>query len=48
MGLAISDGIVRQHKGQIIVETAPGTGSTFILELPVDPDALEETGDSME
>lgn len=39
MGLAISDGIVRQHGGHLMVETAPGYGATFIVELPVDPEA---------
>jgi signal transduction histidine kinase len=35
MGLAICDTIVRQHHGQLLVETTPGHGATFILELPV-------------
>ncbi len=39
MGLAISDGIVRQHGGQLVVETTPDYGATFIVELPLDPEA---------
>ncbi len=38
MGLAICDTIVRRHNGQLLVETTPGYGATFILELPVDPE----------
>lgn len=38
MGLAICDTIVRQHNGQLLVETTPQSGTTFILELPIDPE----------
>ncbi len=38
MGLAICDTIVRQHNGQLLVETTPGYGTTFILELPINPE----------
>lgn len=41
MGLAICDTIVRQHKGQLLVETTPGFGATFILELPLDPESVD-------
>jgi CheY-like chemotaxis protein/anti-sigma regulatory factor (Ser/Thr protein kinase) len=34
LGLSISDGIVREHGGRIRVESAPGTGATFVVELP--------------
>jgi len=37
MGLAISDTIVRQHGGQLWVESAPGAGAMFVIDLPVDP-----------
>jgi two-component system NtrC family sensor kinase len=36
LGLSIINGIMKQHHGQISVESAPGTGTTFILKLPVD------------
>jgi len=39
MGLAICDTIVRQHGGQLLVETTLGYGTTFILDLPVDPES---------
>ena len=35
LGLSISDGIVRQHGGQIRVESQPGTGATFLVEIPI-------------
>ena len=38
LGLSISDGIVREHGGRIRVESRPGAGATFHVELPrVDP-----------
>ncbi len=35
LGLSLSDGIVREHGGRIRVESAPGAGATFIVELPL-------------
>jgi PAS domain S-box-containing protein len=35
LGLSISDGIVREHGGRIRVESQPGQGATFLMELPV-------------
>jgi two-component system sensor histidine kinase KdpD len=36
LGLAISRGFVRAHGGDIRVETTPGGGATFVLELPLE------------
>jgi two-component system, NtrC family, sensor histidine kinase KinB len=36
LGLAISREIVQQHGGRIRLVSAPGTGSTFIITLPLD------------
>ncbi len=35
LGLSISYGIVREHGGQITVESAVGVGTSFTIELPV-------------
>ena len=35
LGLSISDGIVREHGGRIRVESAPGEGATFFVEIPL-------------
>jgi two-component system NtrC family sensor kinase len=34
LGLSICQGIVKEHGGRITLETAPGTGATFTVELP--------------
>jgi two-component system nitrogen regulation sensor histidine kinase GlnL len=35
LGLTIANRIADEHKGQIRVESAPGKGSTFVVELPL-------------
>ena len=35
LGLSISYGIVREHDGRLSVESPPGHGATFTIELPV-------------
>ena len=35
LGLAISYGIIKEHKGTILVESEVGQGATFIIRLPV-------------
>ena len=37
LGLSVSYGIVRNHGGDIAVESFPGEGSAFIITLPVGP-----------
>jgi len=36
LGLAVSYGIIKDHDGEIRVESTPGKGSSFTVELPVD------------
>lgn len=36
LGLSISKGIIEAHGGRISVESTPGKGSTFIVELPLE------------
>jgi signal transduction histidine kinase/CheY-like chemotaxis protein len=35
LGMSVSYGIVRRHGGEILVESRPGEGTTFVLHLPV-------------
>ena len=36
LGLSISHGVIKQHNGTIRVESQPGTGACFIIELPLE------------
>lgn len=43
-GLAISHSvIVEKHKGKLDIETAPGHGTTFIIQLPLNGDAVQNS-----
>jgi signal transduction histidine kinase len=44
LGLAISYGIVKEHNGEIDVESEIGKGTTFIVSLPVIVKVDEENG----
>jgi len=35
LGMSVSYGIVRRHGGEILLESEPGKGTTFILHLPI-------------
>jgi len=37
LGLSISYGIIREHGGTLTVESTVGTGTTFTIELPIEP-----------
>jgi K+-sensing histidine kinase KdpD len=45
LGLSSSKAIVDAHAGTIAVQTARGTGSTLIVELPASPSAPADTQD---
>jgi signal transduction histidine kinase len=37
LGLAVTHKIIREHRGEIRVESAPGQGTCFTLDLPLEP-----------
>ncbi|MEK6531566.1 MAG: ATP-binding protein [Deltaproteobacteria bacterium] len=39
LGLSISMGIIKEHSGEIIVESAPPNGATFLIRIPALPTA---------
>ncbi|MEL7220481.1 MAG: ATP-binding protein [Bacteroidota bacterium] len=41
LGLSISYGIIKQHQGEIEVESIPEKGTSFLLQLPLDPTRLK-------
>jgi signal transduction histidine kinase len=42
LGLSISYDIIRQHRGEIVVESLPARGVTFTVWLPVAPAGEQE------
>ncbi len=41
LGLAIVQSVVSDHGGRIHVQSEPGRGTTFVIELPLGPDPVE-------
>ena len=41
LGLSITYGIVQEHGGTIAVESGPGGGASFTIELPLDNESME-------
>jgi len=48
LGLSISYGIVERHGGRMLVGSAPGAGTTFVIELPLEARAIESERDAGE
>jgi signal transduction histidine kinase len=43
LGLAIVQSVVSDHGGRISVQSEPGRGTTFVIELPGNTDTLQKT-----
>jgi len=43
LGLAIVQSVVSDHGGRVTVQSEPGRGTTFLIELPSRPEALQNT-----
>lgn len=43
LGLSLSYGIIKEHRGDIRVSSQPGEGATFTLVLPITPEIEDET-----
>ena len=42
LGLAIVKHILAHHRGRLLIESKPGEGATFIVELPIAQNVNEE------
>jgi nitrogen-specific signal transduction histidine kinase/ActR/RegA family two-component response regulator len=47
LGLSVSAGILQRHDGRIRVESAPGRGTTFTVELPASEEAPERAAETV-
>ena len=43
LGLAITERIIKEHGGEILVESSPGQGTTFTVVLPLQQEQQEAT-----
>ena len=46
LGLAIVQSVVSDHGGRISVRSEPGSGTTFVIELPDNLEALQNVADA--
>ena len=46
LGLAIVQSVVSDHGGRIVVQSEPGRGTTFIIELPDNLEGLQKMAEN--
>lgn len=46
LGLVVTQKVVQEHGGRILVESTPGQGSTFKIELPIDGQHVPKSSDT--
>ncbi len=47
LGMSVSYGIIKRHGGEILIESEPGRGTTFILHLPMSFEEKKEGGEEL-
>ncbi len=48
LGLSVTYGIIKDHSGEVKVESEPGQGATFIMTFPVNENGTPQTTDNTE
>ena len=47
LGLAITERIIKEHGGEILVRSTPGEGTTFTVQLPLQAETAEKTSEDL-
>jgi len=48
LGLSLVHGIIAEHRGTIDVQSQLGSGTTFTIDLPAEPDNVSPPGTSVQ
>ncbi|MEM9174384.1 MAG: ATP-binding protein, partial [Myxococcota bacterium] len=47
LGLSLSHGIIERHGGRIQIQSEPGQGATFEIDLPLEAPEIAEEGEEL-